>query len=130
MLENPKQKEGIKSEHDAGEPEIKRDQIRARCRRTRKKNDRIRARCQRTRNKRKGSNPGAMMENSKQKEGIKSERDAGEPKTKTKGSNLGTMLKQNEEIECVQRCPPLHIKSKLQSWKYYKYSFLRKSPPH
>ena len=41
----------------------------------------------------KGSNPGAIQENPKQKEGIESERDAREPgKKRRKGSNLGTML--------------------------------------
>ena len=69
MPENPKQKEGIESEHDAGEPETKR-------------RDRIRERCRRTRNKRKGFNPGMMPENPKQKEGIEFEHDAGEPKIK------------------------------------------------
>ena len=33
MPKNPKQNEGIESEPDAGEPETKRDRIRARCRR-------------------------------------------------------------------------------------------------
>ena len=65
----------------------------------------------------KGSNPGAMPENSKQNEVIKFERDAGEPETKRrdqigaqclrtrnkrKGSNPGTLPenpKQNEGIE-------------------------------
>ena len=53
MPENSKQKEGIESEHDAEEPEIK-----------------------------KGSNWGVMPENPKQNEGIESRRDAGEPETK------------------------------------------------
>ena len=69
MLENPEQNDGIESERDAGGPEIKlREQIRARC--------------LRTRNKRKGSNPGAIPEISNQNEGIESERDTGEHETK------------------------------------------------
>ena len=56
MLENPKQIEGIESEHNVGELEKK---IR----------DRIRARCWRTWNKKKGSNPSMMPENPKQKKG-------------------------------------------------------------
>ena len=43
-----------------------------------------------------------MLENSKQNEGIKSGRDAGEPEKKRKGSNLGAMQdnpKQKEGIE-------------------------------
>ena len=58
----------IKFEHDAGEPEIKKDRIQARCRRTQ--------------NKRKGSNLGTIPEITKQKEEIESGHDAGEPKTK------------------------------------------------
>ena len=41
----------------------------------------------------KGSNPGAMPENSKEKEGIESGRNAGEPKTKRTGRNSSTMPK-------------------------------------
>ena len=39
----------------------------------------------------KGSNLGTMPENPKQKEGIESRCDAGEPEKKRKGSNLGAM---------------------------------------
>ena len=39
----------------------------------------------------KGSNPGVMLENPKQNEGIESGRDAEEPETKQKCPNLGTM---------------------------------------
>ena len=71
----------------------------------------------RTRNKTKGLNPGAMLENPKQKEGIESKCDAKEPvskgqdliwaqctrtRIKIKGSNLGAIpenLKEREGIE-------------------------------
>ena len=69
MPKNPKQREGIKSGHDAGEAETKgRDQIWVQC--------------QRTRNKTKGSNLGAMLENPNQNKGIELGCVAGEPKTK------------------------------------------------
>ena len=54
MPENSKQKEGIESEHDAGE----------------------------LGNKRKGSNLGAMLKNPNQNKGIESEHDVGDPETK------------------------------------------------
>ena len=68
MPENPTQNERIESRCDAGEPDIK-------------GRDRIQARCRRTRNKRKGSNLGVMPEILKQKEGLESEHDTGEPET-------------------------------------------------
>ena len=119
--------------------------------------DRIRARCRRTWNKRKGSNQVTMSENSKQKEGIESGRKGRDriqgrcPRTrnKKKGLNLSTMPENPKQKKgskvfkgankglcpCLRhqyhvRNPPLHIKSKSQSLKYYKHSFLRKSPPH
>ena len=85
MLENLNQNKGIESRCDAGEPEIKNLGIESRSNAKEpetKLKDRIRVRCLRTRNKTKGSNPGAMSENPKQNEGIKSWRDAREPKTK------------------------------------------------
>ena len=94
------------------------------------------------------SSPGMMLENSKQKKGSNLGTIPENPKQK-KGSNLGTMPenpKQKKGLNVSQgakkglcpsirhqyhvRNPPLHIKSKSQSWKYYKHSFLRKSPPH
>ena len=78
----------------------------------------------------KGSNPGAMLENLKQNEGIESGRDAGELETKrrdriqarcrrtrnkTKGSNPSAMsenLKQNEEIEFGHDAGEPEIKKK------------------
>ena len=51
MLENSNQNKGIESERNVGEPEIK-------------GSDQIKAQCQRTRNKRKGSNLGAILDNS------------------------------------------------------------------
>ena len=60
MLENPKQKEGIKSRRNAREL--------------------------------KGLNLGAMLENPNQNKGIESGCDVGEPEIKRKGSNLGAML--------------------------------------
>ena len=80
--ENPKQKVGIESRRHAREPETKRmDQIRARCRRTRNK-----MKGSNLGNNMKGTNPGAMPENSKQ----------------TKGLNPGATpenLKQNKRIK-------------------------------
>ena len=73
----------LKSRHDAEEPEIKRIESRHDAGEPETKGrDRIRARCRRTRNKRKGSNMGAMPENSKQKEGIESGSNARELETK------------------------------------------------
>ena len=102
MPENPKQKVGIESRSNAREPETKqRNQIWVPCQRT--QNERMESNLG---NKMKGTNPGAMPKNPKQKEGIESGRDAGEPETKrrdqiqarcrrtrnkTKGSNLGEM---------------------------------------
>ena len=68
MPENPKQKKGFVFGGNAEEPDIKKDQIWARCRRTQ--------------NKKKGSNSGMMSENPKQNEGIESRRDIGEPEIK------------------------------------------------
>ena len=65
MSENPEQKKGIESRCDAREPKSKGWDL-------------ILAQCQRTRFKTKGSNLGAIQENSKQREGIESERDVGE----------------------------------------------------
>ena len=59
-------------------------------------------RCWRTCNKRKVSNLDAILENSKQKEGIESRRDAREPEIKRKGMNLTEMTEntnQNKGIE-------------------------------
>ena len=80
MPDNPKQKDGIESGRDSGEPETK-------------GRDRIWALWRRTRNKRKGSNLVAMLEKSNQNKGIESERDAGEPEIKRKRSNQGVLLK-------------------------------------
>ena len=66
----------MKSGHDVGQPEVKR-------------RDRIWARCQKTRNKKKGSNHGTMSENPKQKEGVESRHDAGEPEMKREGIESG-----------------------------------------
>ena len=120
MSENLKQNEGIESGRDAEEPETKR-------------RDRIRARCWRTQNKTKGSNQSTMPENPKQKEGVESGRDAGEPKTK---EGIERVHRRKERAmpsirhQYHVRNPPLHIKLKSQSLKYYKHSFLRKIPPH
>ena len=79
MLENPNQKEGIESRYDAGEPKIKKEGIESRSNAREPETklwDQIRARCLRSRNKTKGSNPGAMLDNLKQWEGIKSGSDA------------------------------------------------------
>ena len=85
MPKNPNQNKGIESRSDAREPEIKKEGIES-MRNVRepktKGRDQIWARCPRTRNKTKGSNPGAMLENPKQKEGIESRGDVGEPESK------------------------------------------------
>ena len=69
MPENPKKNEGIESRRNARKPEIK-------------GRDNIRARCRRTRNKSKGKNPITILENPKQNEWIEFGPDAGEPETK------------------------------------------------
>ena len=73
MQENPNQNKGIESRRDVIELEIKNEGIEsghdAREPES-KQRDRIWARCPRTRNKTKGSNPGGMPKNPKQKEGI------------------------------------------------------------
>ena len=79
MPENSNQNKGIDFGRDIEELE-------------RKGKDRIWAQGQGTIIKTKGSNPSAMPENSKQKVGIESRRNAREPeKKKTKGSNPGAM---------------------------------------
>ena len=70
MLENPNQKEGIKSRHDVIEPGIKNGGIKSR------------SNAREHEKKTKGSNPGAMPENLKENKGIESGRDAGESETK------------------------------------------------
>ena len=65
MPENPNQKEGIESKHDAGESEIK------------KGKDRIYEQLARTQKKTKGSNLSAMLDNPKQKEGSNPEQNEG-----------------------------------------------------
>ena len=82
MLENPDQNKGIESGHGAGEPKIKKEGIESRCdarESESKQRDSIWARYPRTRNKTKGSNTGAMLENLKQKKGIKSGCNARKP---------------------------------------------------
>ena len=105
MPENLKKNKGIESGRDAEEPETK-------------QRDRIRARCRRSRNKMNGSNLGTMLENPKQKKGS----------NVSKGVKKGLCPSLRHQYHV--RNPPLHIKSKSQSLKYYKHSFLRKSPPH
>ena len=89
MPDNSKQKDGIESGRDSGEPETK-------------GRDRIWARWRRTRNQRKGSNLVAMLENSNKKKGIESERDAGEPEIKRKGSNQGALPKNPKQKEGIE----------------------------
>ena len=87
MSENPKQKEGIKSGHNAGEPETKgMDRILARCQRTQIKTNKsnLGAMLEIPKKKTKESNPATLPQNLKQKEMIKSGRDAGEPGTKVR----------------------------------------------
>ena len=105
MSENPNQNKGIESGDDAGEPKIK-EWIESGCTAEKpetKGRDRIWARCRRTRIKTKGSNV-------------------------SKGAKKG--LCPSLRYQYHVRNPQLHIKSKSQSLKYYKHSFLRKSPPH
>ena len=95
MLEKPKQKEGIDSERDGGEHEIK-------------GRDRIRTRYRRTRNRRTGSNLGAMPKKSNKNKGIESGRD-----TKGKGPNQCTMPENPKQKEGNKsRCNERELKSK------------------
>ena len=73
ILKNLKQKERIESGRDAGDPKTRR-------------RDQIRTRYRRTRNKRKGSNLGAMPENSNKKKGL----------------DLGTISKNLEQKERIE----------------------------
>ena len=61
--------------------------------------------CQRTQNKRKGSNLGVMLENPKQKEGIESRHDVGEPEIKKEGIESGRNAREPESKQRDRTCP-------------------------